>query len=188
MQILFLSDRNHWIVFARGPGVDEVHIFDSSNSYRQGYSRETSKAICQKAYCFSAALRIINMSVQYQPNNVDCGVFAIAFARDCVFDIKPETATYKTDVMRTHLKEFLTQNKFKPFPKITKSKNYKSYITYTDVFCICRWNFDDSDPEKDKGLFMPCCSPCEEWFRKKMCQNEKGSIFGRESPQRWKCH
>ena len=47
------------------------------------------------------------MPVQHQHNNVDCGVFAIAFATDCVFNIKPETATYKTDVMRTHLKECL---------------------------------------------------------------------------------
>ena len=108
VQILFLSDRNHWIVIARGPGGDEVHIYDSLNSYGQGYSRETSKAICQKAYCSSATLRITNMPVQHQPNNVDCGVFAMAFATDCVFNIKPETATYKTGVMRTHLKVCLT--------------------------------------------------------------------------------
>ena len=108
VQILFLSDRNHWIVIARGSGGDEVHIYDSLNSYGQGYSRKTSKAICQKAYCSSATLCIINMPVQHQPNNVDCGLFAIAFATDFVFNIKPETATYKTDVMLTHLEECLT--------------------------------------------------------------------------------
>ena len=93
MQILFLSDRNNWIVFVAGPGGDEVHIYDSLNSHGQGYSRESSKAICQKAYCSSATLRIINMPVQHQPSNLDCGVFAIAFSTDCVFNIKPETAT-----------------------------------------------------------------------------------------------
>ena len=106
------------MLFARDPGGDEVHIYDSLNSYGQGYSRETSKAICQKPYYSSAALRIINLPVHHHPNNVDCGVFAIAFATDCVFNIKPETATYKTDVMRTHLKECLTQNKFEPFRKL----------------------------------------------------------------------
>ena len=79
VQILFLSDRNHWVVFARGPVGDEVHIYDSLNSYGQGYSRETSKVTC-----FSAALRIINISVQRQPNNVDCGAFTVAFAADCI--------------------------------------------------------------------------------------------------------
>ena len=76
-----------------------MHIYDLLNSYGQEYSREASKVICQKADCSSATLRIINMSVQHQSNNVDCGVFAIVFARDCVINIKPETAVYKTDVM-----------------------------------------------------------------------------------------
>ena len=52
-----------------------------------------------------------------------------------------------------------------------------------DVFCTCRWNFDDSDSEKDKGLFMACCSFCEEWFYQKCVKIKKGSVFGRESPQ-----
>ena len=52
----FLSDRNHWVVFARDPGGDEVHVYDSLNRYGQGYSRETSKFICQKTYCSSATL------------------------------------------------------------------------------------------------------------------------------------
>ena len=63
------------------------------------------------------------MPVQHQPDNNDCGVFAIAFATNCVFNIKPEIATFKTDVMRTHLKEYLRQNKFERFPKITKRSN-----------------------------------------------------------------
>ena len=77
------------------------------------------------------------MPVQHQPNNADCGVFTILFATDRVFDIKPETATYKKDVMRTYLKECLTQNKFEPFPKITKrSDRCKSDITRVNVFGI----------------------------------------------------
>ena len=70
----------------------------------------------------------------------------MVFAADCVFNIKPETATYKVDVMQTHLKECLTQNRFEPFLKIIKrSNNCKRYI--------CRWTFDNSDLEKDKDLF-----------------------------------
>ena len=81
-----------------------------------------------------------HMSVQHQLNNIDCGVFAFAFATECVFNIKPDTATYTKDVMQTHLKKCLTQSKFKPFPKITKrsTNRCESYITH-GVFCICRW-------------------------------------------------
>ena len=189
VQLLFLSDRNHWIVFARGPGGDEVHIYDSLNSYGHGYSRETNKAIFQKAYCSSATLRIINMPVQHQPNNSDSGVFTIAFATDRVFYIKPETATYKTDVMRTYPKECFTQNKFEPFQKITKRSNRcKSYLKNMDVFCISLWNFDESDPKKDKGLFMACCSVCEEWFHQKCVKIKREVFLDKKFHKRWKCH
>ena len=39
------------------------------------------------------------MPVHHQPNNVDCGVFAIVFAANSTFNIKPEFASYKTVVM-----------------------------------------------------------------------------------------
>ena len=78
------------------------------------------------------------------------------------------------DVMRTHLKEYLTQKKFEPFPKITKGPSRcKLYITYMNVFCICRWNYDNSEPENDKGLFIACCSVSEEWFHQN-CVTIKG--------------
>ena len=31
----------------------------------------------------------------------------------------------------------------------------------------------DSDPEKDQGLFKPCCSVCEEWFQQKYAKIKK---------------
>ena len=90
VQILILSDRNHLKVFAKDPGGDEVHVCDSLNSYGRGYSRETSKSICQKSFCSSATLQIINMPVQHQSNNVNCWVSATAFTTDCILNIKPE--------------------------------------------------------------------------------------------------
>ena len=51
-------------------------------------------------------------------------------------------------MIQAYLKEYLTQNKFEPLPKITKRPNRcKSYIRNIDVFCICRWNYDESDPK-----------------------------------------
>ena len=51
--------------------------------------------------------------------------------------------------MGTHMKECLSQNKFEAFLKITKRPNRcKLCKIYMDVFCICRWSFDDSDPKK----------------------------------------
>ena len=94
--------------------------------------------------------------------------------------------------MRTQLKEFLAQNKFEPFPKITKRSNRcKSYITYVHVFCICLWNFDDSDPKhkkKDEGLFMACCSVCEECFHQKCVKIKREVFLDEKVHKRWKCH
>ena len=39
------------------------------------------------------------MHVQHQPINVDCGVFSITFATDCVFEKKKKSATYNANVM-----------------------------------------------------------------------------------------
>ena len=85
MQIIFLSGINHWIVFARGHGGDKVHTFYSLNSYGQGYSGEISKSICQKTYCSSATLQIINMPVQHQPNDVGYGVYLQLHSQQIVF-------------------------------------------------------------------------------------------------------
>ena len=36
--------------------------------------------------------------------------------------------------------------------------------------------FDESDPEKNEGLFMACCSVFEEWFHQKRVER-KSEVF-----------
>ena len=50
-----------------------------------------------------------------------------------------------------------------------------------DVFCICRWKFYDSDPEKDKGFLMTCCSVCEKWFHQKFVKIKREVFLMRKS-------
>ena len=57
-----------------------------------------------------------------------------------------------------------------------------------DVFCIILWNFDESDPKKDKGLFMTCCSVCEEWFQQKCVKIKREVFLDKKFHKRWKCH
>ena len=59
-------------------------------------------------------------------------------------------------------------------------------LTYMDTFCICSWNFGDSDPEKDKGLFMVCCSVCEEWFHQKFMKIKRKVFLEEKVHKRWK--
>ena len=56
------------------------------------------------------------------------------------------------------------------------------------MFCICCGNFDDSDPEKDKGLYMACCSVCEEWFHQKCVKIKREVLLSEVIHKRWRCH
>ena len=40
--------------------------------------------------------------------------------------------------------------------------------------------FFKSDSDNDKGLFIICCSVCEEWYHKE-CENVHSSIFKDET-------
>ena len=40
-----------------------------------------------------------------------------------------------------------------------------------------------SDPDNDKGLFMICCSVCEEWYHKK-CENVHSLVFKDEKKRK----
>ena len=58
-----------------------------------------------------------------------------------------------------------------------------------DVFCKCRWNFDGSDPEKDKSMFMACMLFCL-WgmFPPKCVKIKRYQFLDEKVHQRWKCH
>ena len=48
--------------------------------------------------------------------------------------------------------------------------------------------FDESDPEKDKGLLMACCSVCEEWLHQKRVERKREVFLDKKVHKRWKCH
>jgi len=56
-------------------------------------------------------------TVQHQPNNNDCGVFAIAFATSLLFNVKPEKVKYEHEFMRSHLIKILETNVIEHFPQ-----------------------------------------------------------------------
>ena len=57
-----------------------------------------------------------------------------------------------------------------------------------DVFYICHWKFDGSGPEKDKDLFMACCSVCEKWLHQKCVKIKREVFFDEKVLKRLKCH
>ena len=57
------------------------------------------------------------MSVQHQPNAIDCGLFSIAFATDLLYGNAPSNVSYEHEKMRQHLFISLQQDSFTLFPR-----------------------------------------------------------------------
>ena len=78
------------------------------------------KQICDLAHCSESVLGIILSSVQQQPNGVDCGVFAIAFAADILNESAEIGKRFKKKKMRSHLLKCLEGEEFTLFPRSHK--------------------------------------------------------------------
>ena len=50
----------------------------------------------------SSQFKVNAMSVQEQPNAIDCGLFAIAFATDLLYRNSPSNVSYEHEKIRSH--------------------------------------------------------------------------------------
>ena len=131
-------------------------------------------------------LGIILPSVQQQPNGVDCGVFAIAFAVDILNGFAEIGKRFDVGKMRSHLLKCLEEEEFTLFPRSHKhTKLSKGHIIYVDIYCICSSPFYEEDSKRDENLFMAECVKCGEWYHK-ICLGIPSRVFTNESVE-WKC-
>ena len=115
----------------------------------------------------SSQFKVNVMSVQQQPNAIDCGLFAIAFATDLLYGNSPSNVSYEHEKMRQHLFICLQQDSFTLFPRASAEACKTRSFTYNlDVYCICRDVYFEEDIKKDEGYFMAQCSSCDDWFHK----------------------
>ena len=144
------------------------------------------KQICDLAHCSESVLGIILPSVQQQPNGVDCGVFAIAFAVDILNGFAEIGKRFDVGKMRSHLLKCLEEEEFTLFPRSHKhTKLSKGHIIYVDIYCICRSPFYEEDSESDENLFMAEGVKYGEWYHK-ICSGILSCVFTNESVE-WKC-
>ena len=126
--------------------------------------------------------------MQQQPNGVDCGVFAIAFATALAFGDDPTKKRFDVKKMRRHLRDCLKVKRMSPFPEIAgaevgsvKADVCKEIKCVFELFCICRMPYEKPKKEDD---FMAECDACKEWYHKRsskfptMCSRSRiQSIF-----------
>lgn len=101
----------HWIcTYYDG---QNIHVYDSLNFQR--LSPEQQQYLYQ---LFPHHPPVIYDKVQQQPNMVDCGVFAIAFATSIVNHRNPADEVYDHAKMRLHLLNILNTTYLEPFPTV----------------------------------------------------------------------
>ncbi|KAL6254114.1 hypothetical protein P5V15_014735 [Pogonomyrmex californicus] len=93
----------------------KIYIYDSLNNKRL---HEHHKQFLEKLFPTHDFVKnpVKFPTVQYQPNDSDCGIFTIAFATSSLFNIKPDKVKYEHKLMRSHLTNFET-NVIEHFPQ-----------------------------------------------------------------------
>ena len=103
--------------------------------------------------------------VHYQPNYVDCGVFAIAYLVSLLFNNDPASLTYCEGKMRSHLLKSLNEDRFTPFPLARNEervdrKNHQRQIKLS-LMCNYRMPWHAKDVE-NPDLWGTQCEKCLE--------------------------
>ncbi|XP_057291169.1 uncharacterized protein LOC130613839 [Hydractinia symbiolongicarpus] len=154
VQIFFIKERNHWVTGKR-KSQDEIYLYDSLSVYNKELERNTLKKIARMMYCHDDAIKITNASVQQQENDIDCGLFAIAFAVEESFGRSPQSISFDTKQMRPHLLKCLesatftfSQNQQRENVSVDLLRRHIRFTAYVEIFSliemlkkikICSW-------------------------------------------------
>ena len=181
IQILHV-DGNHWILVSNIRSLDGGVCYNSVciyDSLKTSISLDTKKQICSLVKPKEAQFIFDVLNVQYQTNLSDCGLFAIAFATELVYQQSPVFCDFNTSVMRSHLLTCFESGVMKRFPlrKIRRcavGKKVCRCIT-EPIYCTCRM-------PNDKKLSMIQCDNCKKWLHH-FCEG----IANEDVEDKWVC-
>ena len=175
----------HWICVSNiGCAKGVVKCFDSYNN--RGYIKKyVGKQVASIIRELSPQLTVRITAVQQQQNGTDCGVFALAYATSLLHGQDPESVTYDTSKLRSHLLHCLHQGHMSPFPLTeTKHDRCKTKDVALILYCSCRMPWQKAD-DSDPAMQMAQCDNCLEWFHR-CCENIPDNVFVNNSF--WECY
>ena len=175
----------HWICVSNiGCAKGVVKCFDSYNN--RGYIKKyVGKQVASIIRELSPQLTVRITAVQQQQNGTDCGVFALAYATSLLNGQDPESVTYDTSKLRSHLLHWLHQGHMSPFPLTeTKHDRCKTKDVALILYCSCRMPWQKAD-DSDPAMQMAQCDNCLEWFHR-CCENIPDNVFVNNSF--WECY
>ena len=151
---IFNVNSNHWVVASNifSGAADVIDIFDSGNV---NYSTATLNVLTRFHRSPSSPVTVRVRDVQQQPNQYDCGPYALAFATALAHNRDP-TSLFFTNP-RAHLQRCFQECTMSPFPAQDRQsmRDYLRQIS-VEVYCVCR-GIDD-------GTRMIACDSCGEWY------------------------
>ena len=102
-------------------------------------------------------------------NRSDCGIFAIAFLVNLLFDVDPTTVKFDVWKIRSHLYWCLQNGKFEhPFPKVEGKHEHgllNNLVIEVPVYGICRMPYFEDDDEV-REFQMADCDCCHQWYNR----------------------
>ncbi|KAL5509803.1 hypothetical protein EMCRGX_G005233 [Ephydatia muelleri] len=164
---------NHWITVEHTQSFS-VNVFDSKFcTIPMDVKMQIAALLC----CTSSRITTRFHKTQSQIGSSYCGVFAIAFATDLAFGLKPASHHYEQDTLRPHFLECLKSEQMTPFPS-KKIQPGKPKTEYLYVYCHCCMPNDGEER-------MAECTVCKEWYHES-CENIPQAVFT-DSSNNWKC-
>ena len=131
--------------------IGTVDVFDCSAG--NGNSLSLKKQIAVLLKCVSSFFSMRLIEVQRQAGNVDCCLFAIAFAYTLCCGLDPHTIHFDQSSMRSHYELCVDKEKLDMFPtsschwrQITRKR--LKFEKRVAVFCACRLPWDKDDVER----------------------------------------
>ena len=121
---------DHWITSVQDT-TDQIIIFDSS----QIFSPNLTKSIQLQLFAIydrgKRQIQIVHPHVQRQTNGVDCGIFAIAYATQFIFNqyIGYDLVEFDRSAMREHLLSCFQNQEITPFPKLKRKMRLKKTVS-----------------------------------------------------------
>ena len=188
IQIHF-TRQNHWVCSTSIGGY--LRVYDSAGSKRLNASMEAQLAEIYKSLVQGNHLEVELPPVQIQNGELDCGVFAIAFAYDLAAGNDPTQVRYDQSKMREHLARCLSNQSFSLFPRQQMCKNvkFRKDFAFCDIELFCRCLMPETWDD------MIECDLCDKWLHMK-CENLDTLPFEQEwlckdcrppSPKRLRC-
>ena len=136
-------------------------MYDSMHKTLSLNSKQQICSMYHQPTCSQVTFKLAN--IQQQPNNSDCGLFAIACATELGQSRDPTLRHWNVSQMHQHLAICLESGRMEAFLLRRPRRQpvgwtVKKYIS-EPIYCVCRM-------QNDPSAAMICCDKCSEWFHK----------------------